>query len=48
VTIRSPFEAQALGISTVYQEINLCPNLTVAGNLLIGREPRHWGRVDWR
>jgi galactofuranose transport system ATP-binding protein len=48
VTIRSPLEAQALGISTVYQEVNLCPNLTVAENLLIGRQPRRWGRVDWK
>jgi monosaccharide-transporting ATPase len=48
VDIRSPLHAQALGISTVYQEVNLCPNLTVAENLLIGREPRHWGRVDWK
>ncbi len=37
VTIRSPQEAQALGISTVYQEIMLCPNLTVAENMYIGR-----------
>ena len=35
----SPQEAQANGISTVYQEVNLCPNLTVAENLFIGREP---------
>ena len=48
VTIRSPLDAQALGISTVYQEVNLCPNLTVAENLLIGREPMRWGRVDWK
>jgi monosaccharide-transporting ATPase len=48
VTIRSPLEAQALGITTVYQEVNLCPNLTVAENLLIGREPRRWGRIDWK
>ncbi len=47
VAIRSPLHAQELGISTVYQEVNLCPNLTVAENLLIGREPRRWGRVDW-
>ena len=47
VTIRSPLHAQELGISTVYQEVNLCPNLTVAENLLIGREPRRRGRVDW-
>jgi galactofuranose transport system ATP-binding protein len=48
VAIRSPLHAQALGISTVYQEVNLCPNLTVAENLLIGREPMRWGRVDWK
>ena len=36
---RSTLEAQKRGISTVYQEINLCPNLTVAENLYIGREP---------
>jgi len=48
VTIHSPLHAQELGISTVYQEVNLCPNLTVAENLLIGREPRRWGRVDWK
>ena len=35
--IRSPQEAQNLGISTVYQEITLCPNLTVAENMYIGR-----------
>jgi simple sugar transport system ATP-binding protein len=48
VTIRSPQHAQALGISTVYQEINLCPNLTVAENVMIGREPRKWGGIDWK
>ena len=32
-------EAQEKGISTVYQEVNLCPNLSVAENLFIGREP---------
>ncbi|MDR2486425.1 MAG: sugar ABC transporter ATP-binding protein, partial [Clostridiales Family XIII bacterium] len=37
VKVRSPQEAQALGISTVYQEVTLCPNLTVAENLFIGR-----------
>ena len=35
--IHSPQDAQNLGISTVYQEINLCPNLTVAENMFIGR-----------
>ena len=37
VTIRSPQDAQKNGISTVYQEITLCPNLTVAENMYIGR-----------
>ena len=35
-------------ISTVYQEVNLCPNLTVAENLFIGREPRKMGMIDWK
>ena len=37
VIIRSPQDAQRLGISTVYQEITLCPNLSVAENMYIGR-----------
>lgn len=44
----SPQEAQMHGISTVYQEVNLCPNLSVAENLFIGREPRRAGRIDWK
>src|SRR5512146_273622 len=47
VSIRSPQHAQALGISTVYQEINLCPNLTVAENIMIGRAPIKYGSLDW-
>ncbi|MFR5049790.1 MAG: ATP-binding cassette domain-containing protein, partial [Faecalispora sporosphaeroides] len=46
--IRSPQEALRRGISTVYQEINLCPNLTVAENLFIDREPRKRGLIDWK
>lgn len=45
---KSPQDAQSHGISTVYQEVNLCPNLTVAENLFIGREPRKFGFIDWR
>lgn len=45
---RSPQEAQANGISTVYQEVNLCPNLSVAENLFIGREPKKMGMIDWK
>lgn len=37
VAIKSPQDAQKLGISTVYQEITLCPNLSVAENMFIGR-----------
>ncbi|MCW4116110.1 sugar ABC transporter ATP-binding protein [Aurantimonas sp. MSK8Z-1] len=36
-------DAQALGIGTVYQEVNLLPNLSVAENLFIGREPTRFG-----
>ncbi|MCJ7514267.1 MAG: sugar ABC transporter ATP-binding protein, partial [Anaerolineales bacterium] len=48
VVVRSPQHAQTLGISTVYQEINLCPNLTVAENILIGRQPMRFGAIDWK
>lgn len=44
---KSPQEAQQLGISTVYQEVNLCPNLSVAENIFVGRQPRKWGMIDW-
>jgi monosaccharide-transporting ATPase len=48
----STLDAQRLGISTVYQEVNLCPNLSVAENIFAGRQPRrHWtrgGGIDWR
>ena len=46
ITIRSPQEAQSYGISTVYQEITLCPNLTVAENMFIGRGKGM--KVDWK
>lgn len=45
---RSPHEAQLNGISTVYQEVNLCPNLSVAENLFLGREPKRFGAIDWK
>ena len=44
----STVEAQQQGIGTVYQEVNLLPNLTVAQNLMFGREPRRWGLIDTR
>ena len=42
ISIHSPQDAQNNGISTVYQEITLCPNLTVAENMFIGREDGAW------
>ena len=44
----SPLDAQKHFISTVYQEVNLCPNLTVAENIFIGREPKKHGMIDWK
>ncbi len=43
----SVLEAQDLGISTVYQEVNLCPNLSVAENIYIGRFPTRGPLIDW-
>jgi len=48
VSFSGPADAQHAGISTVYQEVNLLPNLTVAENILLGREPRRLGGIDWR
>jgi galactofuranose transport system ATP-binding protein len=48
VHVRSPQHSQELGISSVYQEVNLCTNLSVAENILLGREPHRFGRIDWR
>jgi len=43
---RNTAEAQQLGIGTVYQEVNLLPNMSVADNLFIGREPKRFGLID--
>jgi ribose transport system ATP-binding protein len=49
VTFRRPLDAQAAGISTIYQEVNLVPLMSVAGNLYLGREPRNrLGLIDYR
>jgi monosaccharide-transporting ATPase len=48
LVIGGPAQAQAAGISTVYQEVNLLPNLSVAENIMLGREPRRLGAIDWR
>jgi galactofuranose transport system ATP-binding protein len=44
---RSPKNAEALGISTVYQEVNLIPNLSIAENICLGRQPTRWGMIRW-
>jgi simple sugar transport system ATP-binding protein len=49
VNFTTPQQAQALGIGTVYQEVNLLPNMTVIDNLFIGRQPTNrFGLVDKR
>jgi ribose transport system ATP-binding protein len=47
VAFASPQAAQAGGISTIYQEINLVPLRSVAENVLLGREPKRFGLIDW-
>lgn len=47
IRFRNPLEAQEAGISTVYQEVNLCANLSVAENIFIGRAPRRFGKIRW-
>lgn len=48
VQVRSPQHSQELGISTVYQEVNLCTNISVAENIMLGHEPQRFGSIDWR
>ena len=50
VEFEGPGDAQARGIATAYQDLALCPNLGVAENLALGREPRKtsWGILSWR
>jgi monosaccharide-transporting ATPase len=48
VTFKRPIDAQRAGISTIYQEVNLVPLMSIAGNVFLGREPRtRTGLVDW-
>ena len=44
----SPKAAEALGISTVYQEVNLIPHLSVAENICLGRQTTRFGMISWR
>ena len=47
--LHSPVEAPTFGISTVYQEINLIPYLTVAENMFLGRQPTsRFGKINWK
>jgi ABC-type sugar transport system ATPase subunit len=48
VTMTSPHDAQRLGIVTIYQEFTLAPNMTIAENVFIGREPGRGVFVSWR
>ena len=46
---KAPVEAQLKGISTIYQEVNLIPYMSVTENIFIGREPKtKYGTVDWK
>lgn len=45
--VGSPHQAQASGISTIYQEINLVPFRSVTENICLGREARRFGLLDW-
>jgi len=48
VTLDNPLHAQTHGIGTVYQEVNLLPNRSVAENLYLGHQPTWFGLVDHR
>ncbi len=41
-------QVQKAGISTIYQELNLIPHLSVAENIFLGREPKKFGAIDWK
>lgn len=46
VTLETPKKAQSLGVGIIHQELNLCPHLTVAQNIFIGREFSSYGVLD--
>ncbi|GEM44544.1 sugar ABC transporter ATP-binding protein [Deinococcus cellulosilyticus] len=48
VHFRTPLEAQNGGIATIYQEVNLVLKRSVSENILLGREPRRFGLIDWK
>jgi len=45
--IKAPADAERLGISTIYQEFNLAPNMTIAENIFLGHLPSKAGKIDW-
>jgi simple sugar transport system ATP-binding protein len=47
ISPRSPKDAEAHGISTVYQEVNLIPTLSLAENIMLGRQPKKFGIIQW-
>ena len=44
----NPLDARRMGVNSVYQEINLCDNLTVAENIHAGRQKTRFGKIDWK
>ncbi|PID56866.1 sugar ABC transporter ATP-binding protein [candidate division KSB3 bacterium] len=48
IECRSPLQAQEIGISTVYQEVNMAPNLSIAENIFLGHEPIKRGCIAWK
>jgi inositol transport system ATP-binding protein len=48
VIMPTPYDAQLLGVATIYQEFTLAPNMTIAENVFIGREPGMGVFVNWR
>ena len=48
VQVKSPQHSQEIGISTVYQEINLCTNISIAENIMLGHELHHFGGIHWK
>ncbi len=48
VEITSPKMAEELGLSIIHQELNVLPNLTVAENIYLGRQPCRHGMIDWK
>lgn len=48
IQLENTAEAQKLGIGTIFQELNLSPNLSIAENIYLGNPPRRYGLIDWK